>query len=326
MASTFADLSHHQEDVTAAVDVDLAAYAAAGHDRVAFKATQGLGYTDPRFAAWWRAAGALGLARVAYHFAEAENPGLAEFDAFLAAVARAGGVGPRDRLCLDIEDDDSARSRERADAYCSEFTRRAVARGHPYGLVYSGRWYAEPANIRPDDLAPGWRQLWLSDYGPADDSAIRLPAGWVRAQVVARQYGSAVRVAGVRNPCDASRVLADWLGGTGPAPTRVEDLSTVDKPTQDYLDKQFAGIRDALGAGLGVQMYGDDPDPARDSGTHPNNLRQIRKEVGLLRAQVAAQQAVLAQVAGGAGANPAELASVFEAALRAAFAALGKHA
>jgi len=44
----FADLSHHQ------ADVDLPAYARAGHDRVFFKATQGTTDTDPAFAARWR--------------------------------------------------------------------------------------------------------------------------------------------------------------------------------------------------------------------------------------------------------------------------------
>lgn len=266
---SFADLSHHQEDVTAATDVDLAAYAHAGHDRIAVKATQGLSFVDPRFTGWWRAAARLGLARVAYHFAQAAQSGAAEFDYFLAAVTAAGGLGPRDALCLDIEDDGSATARARADAYCKEFTARAVARGHPTGLVYTGRWYAEPNNIRADDVAAGWRRLWISDYGSRPDAQIRLPTGWTRGQVAARQFGSSIRVAGVRNPCDYSRVLIDWLTDTPPP-------SEDDMPSADELRTI---IRDEVGKAIYLVLYGDNRDETKDKQTHADNLQRLRRDL-----------------------------------------------
>ena len=121
---TFADISHHQSVV------DLNAYAAAGHDRVFLKATQGLSYVDPTFTARWRQAGALGLARGAYHFAEADNDGGAEFDHFLSVVLAADAIGERDILCLDAED---TAHTSRAAAHAAQFTACAVVRGYPTG-------------------------------------------------------------------------------------------------------------------------------------------------------------------------------------------------
>jgi GH25 family lysozyme M1 (1,4-beta-N-acetylmuramidase) len=202
VAIGFADLSHYQ------AGVDLGAYARVGYDRVFLKATQGDDGVDPTFGARWREAGELGLARCAYHFAEAEDDGAADFDHFIAVVNAAGGLGPADLLCLDSEDSPNI---GRADEHAREFTNRAAARGHPNGCLYTGRWFADPANLRPDDLAPGWRRLWISYYGTAADDAIPLPAGWTRDQVIARQYTDRATVAGVSGLCDANRVLKEWI-------------------------------------------------------------------------------------------------------------------
>jgi lysozyme len=175
---------------------------------VFFKATQGTAGVDPMFVARWRAAGALGLARGAYHYAESADNGALDFDHFIGVVIGAGKVTDRDVLCLDSEDTAAA---ARADEHAREFTARAEARGFPEGCLYTGRWYADPANLRPDDLAPGWRRLWVSDYGTAADSAVELPAGWSRDQVFIRQYTDAETIAGIAGPCDANRVLKEWI-------------------------------------------------------------------------------------------------------------------
>jgi hypothetical protein len=182
-------------------------------------------------------------------------------------------VGGRDTLCLDIEDDDSARARQRADQYCKEFTARAAQRGHPTGIVYTGRWYAEPNNIRPDDIAAGWRQLWISDYGNAADAAIKLPSGWTRGQVVARQFGSSVRVAGVRTPCDYSRVLRDWLSNL---PVRPPHDPEDDMPSADEIRSI---VRDEVGKALYLVLYGDNRDDAKDKQTHADNLQRLRQDL-----------------------------------------------
>jgi lysozyme len=238
MTVSFADLSHHQ------ATVDLAAYARAGHDRVVLKATQGVAgierYVDPTFAARWRVAGQLGLARGAYHFAETEGTGAAEWTFFAGVVRAAGGFGPRDFAVLDAEDNDSATAIRRADEFCAEFTDAAAADHCPTGLLYTGRWYAEPTNLRPDDLQPGWRRLWLADYTPGQpDTQAELPAGWTPAQLAGRQHTDQANVAGITGGCDYSRVINDWLGSRPPE----EDDMTPDEAKaafREVLQGRFA--------------------------------------------------------------------------------------
>lgn len=208
----FADLSSYQ------AGADLAAYAAAGHDRVLLKATEGTGYTNPHFAGWWAAAGRLGLARGAYHYAK-PSAGRAPADEvrhFLAAVQAAGGLGPRDWLCLDVED--PAAKASSGGRHAADLAAALADAGHPAGLIYTGTWWARPAGLTAATLPPGWRRLHLADYGRGADDAVPLPPGWDRGQVVARQYTSGARQAGIPGGSDRSRVLRDWL----PIPTTVE--------------------------------------------------------------------------------------------------------
>jgi GH25 family lysozyme M1 (1,4-beta-N-acetylmuramidase) len=202
----FADVSHYQSAV------DLAAYADAGYTRIALKATEGTGYTDPTFAARWREAGGLGLHRVAYHFLRTLTSGGAQFDRLLTVVNAAGGLAPGDVLCADAEDvgyggnDESRVARIARAAACTiEFTGRALVTGHPAGWIYTGRWYANPARITAAQHPAGWRHLWISDTTPAE---VELPAGWVREQVVAVQYTDHANLTGIPGT-DASFYLGD---------------------------------------------------------------------------------------------------------------------
>lgn len=262
---TFADISHHQGVV------DLAAYARAGHDRIVLKATEGKGFTDSRFAANWKAAGKLGLARVAYSYAEAQDNGADDFDHLLAVVESVGGLGPRDILCLDVEDvDDGSKDYSRAQFHVREFTNRAAARGFGEGWLYTGRWYANPAHVDPTDCAPGWRKLWLSHYDQSvPDDQILLPAGWTRDQVVARQFTSTATVAGVTGPCDYSRLFVDWIHSGGTTTTTTEE---------DELMGAKEDIIEAVHNDVVTVLRGDDPDP-KTGETHPANLGNILKTV-----------------------------------------------
>ena len=252
MAIPFIDLSHYQ------ATVDLAAYAAAGYDRVFLKATQGTGYTDPTFADRWQLAAELGLARGAYHFAEAGDSGAADFDHFIAVIEAAGGLGPRDLLCLDSED---TAATSRADEHAREFTGRAADRGYPDGCLYTGRWYAEPADLRPDDLVPGWRRLWISDYRTAvPDDQIVLPMGWTRDQVIARQYTSTATISGVAGLCDANRVLKEWtMSATGPEHWDAADERVI----RALIDERLEGWLAALAQGQLNSTTGGDTGAAR---------------------------------------------------------------
>jgi GH25 family lysozyme M1 (1,4-beta-N-acetylmuramidase) len=225
MAVLFADLSHHQ------TGVDLAAYQRAGHDRVCIKATGGavdgtLRYVDPAFADRWRTAGDLGLHRIAYHYARNNNPGADELAWCLDRVNAAGGLRTGDVLCYDQEDTlpggpGLARQRTR------EFVGAAVQAGTGTGWIYSGKWYLDPAGLRAADLPAGWQRLWISDYTPGQaDTQIEVPAGWSRAQFVARQFTDQAAVPGVSGGCDYSRVLIEWIN-TGDDSMSAAEVATL---------------------------------------------------------------------------------------------------
>lgn len=207
--TSYADLSHHQS-------VDLAAYFA-GHDRVALKVTEGTAFVDPTFAERYRVAVQLGRPVQLYHYDRARFDGAEQADFFLATIRAAGGprLWPLDLMCLDSEDTNNPAG---ADVSAGRFTNRLGGLGYP-GSAYTGVWFANPYGITASVLHPRWRWLWLSDYTAAHaDGSMPLPAGWTRAQVLARQFTDRATVAGVESTCDYSRVLADWLH-TAPPPT-----------------------------------------------------------------------------------------------------------
>jgi lysozyme len=214
--SAFADLSHHNL-------ADLRFYAP-GHDRVVLKATEGTGYLDPTFTSRWRQAGELGLARVAYHYLRNRYSGADQWKWFLSRVAGAGRPGIRDWVCLDTEDTDTP---ARAAACSQEFVAAAAAAGYHDGLVYTGKWYADPNRVTASLFPSGWRRLWLSDYTAGQpDGAVEVPSGWTGGQIVARQFTDKASVPGVQGGCDYSRVLRDWLSTT---PTPEDDMPTPDQ-------------------------------------------------------------------------------------------------
>lgn len=205
MAEQFADLSHHQATFTPA------AYKAAGHKTVALKATEGTGYTDPTFTARWKAAGGAGLHRVAYNYSRAMFSGADEFDHLLGVVQAAGGLGPQDLLCQDVEDTNYPAG---AAANARQFGARALARGYPTGLVYTGVWYATPNRVTPGLYPPGWRNLWIADYTASHaDATVPLPTGWTRGQCFARQFTDKANVGGIGSS-DYSRLLTAWPNTT----------------------------------------------------------------------------------------------------------------
>lgn len=274
--TAFADISHYQT-------VDLAAYQRGGYDRICMKATGGaldgtLRFADSTFAARWRQAGQLGLARVAYHFARNNNTGGDEFAWCWSQIQAAGGMTSRDVLCYDQEDNRPGMTVWAAQR-AREFTAAAVRAGVTGGWIYSGCWYLNPAGLTAAMLPAGWRQLWISDYTAGQaDAAIEVPSGWTRAQIVARQYTDNTSYPGIPAPCDGNRVLREWL--------ETYDM-TMDPDTKTYLDGQFTALKNAMQ----VTWYGDDKDDTKDLGTHPFNLQAI----------VTAQQAQARQLAALAG-------------------------
>lgn len=220
-APEFADLASYQRGT------DLAAYRAGGHHRVGLKATQGATYVTPDFAGWWRQAPGLGLARVAYHFADGADVG-AQAAHFLGAV---GPRGPRDRLAVDAEwpDRPTAADGRRIAALIAEIANRG---GTP-GMVYGSPYWLTAAGLLPAMLPPDWRWLWIAHYGVTEPA---VPAGWSRGQILAWQFTDRAPTAGVPAPCDRSRVLREWL-------TTGDDMPTAAELVDELERRVLAGMR-----------------------------------------------------------------------------------
>ena len=197
LLDSFADISHHQ------TEVDLVAYKNAGHDRIALKATEGESFKDPEFVDRWKQAKDLKLKRVCYHFLRNAYSGVKQADFFLKTVMEAGEILPTDEFALDTEDE---KTPALAKTCSVNFTNRMAASSYKSGLVYSGKYYLDPAKLSADSFPIGWRNLWISDYS----GVLEIPNGWKLDQIVARQYGSKISVAGLGS-VDYSLILKEWL-------------------------------------------------------------------------------------------------------------------
>lgn len=225
------DISHHQEDSAPnRIDVDLSAVKRGGIGRIGLKATQGTTMVDPWFERWYRLAHQLGMATVPYHYAVDSDDPAADFAHFQSVVNHAGGLRPGiapdgwpwDFPCLDNEDNPNI---GRAEAFTRGWGRAAVAAGWTDGCLYTGRWFGEPAHLSADDLPPGWRWLWLSDYrAGTPDAQILLPTGWDRGRVFSRQYTDNERIVGINGPVDASHLGDAIFQGQGEQDVTAEDV------------------------------------------------------------------------------------------------------
>lgn len=155
------DLSHHNADPDFAL-----ARTDGGIAGVIHKATQGLAYADPTYAARETAATAEGLLWGAYHFGTGSD-GVQQAEHFLDVVQPAAGT----LLILDIEANQQGPSMtlEEARAFVTH-VQEATGR---WPGVYSGHYIKDLLGTTIDPvLANCW--FWLSQYGP---TAV-VPACW----------------------------------------------------------------------------------------------------------------------------------------------------
>ncbi len=123
--------------------VDWKKVAAAGHKFAFIKATEGVGFVDPRFHENWKACQAAGMIRGAYHFARVSRPidmdAVAEAEHFSTTV---GKLGPGDLpLVLDIEWDKRAKGIKPKEIvrWCGNFLETVHRLSKKKPIVYTGR-------------------------------------------------------------------------------------------------------------------------------------------------------------------------------------------
>jgi GH25 family lysozyme M1 (1,4-beta-N-acetylmuramidase) len=126
------DVSHYQSTI------DWAKVKSHGAEFAMAKATEGVSYKDPSFAANWKGMKAAGIkVRGAYHFGHPNDNTKAQVDYFLGMV---GSTGAGDFLVLDIESADK-QSPTRVAEFSSEFVKLVHNHTKRPVFVYTGEWF-----------------------------------------------------------------------------------------------------------------------------------------------------------------------------------------
>lgn len=182
--------------------IDFGAMKRSGIFGVWLKVTEGPGFVDATFHDRARAARAAGLHAGGYHFARPMRSGVVAQAHYF--VSHLGNVQRRDlRPVLDLETNDDGLTPTELHAWARQFLAHVHVATKVRGLTYSG-----PAFI----LGQGWPHtfgtgagLWLAEYGPNDgnEHPPHVPRPW--RKIVAHQYTSVGRVAGVVGHVDLSR-------------------------------------------------------------------------------------------------------------------------
>ncbi|MBO3748448.1 hypothetical protein J5X84_20425 [Streptosporangiaceae bacterium NEAU-GS5] len=167
-------------------DVDWESAAGSGAAFAYVQATEGANYVNPRFAAQFNGAGAAGLIRGAYHFAQPhESTGAKQADYFVAHGGRWTNDGTTLPGVLDLEDNpykakngkDSCYglTQDEEVAWITDFTRRYRARTGRDAIIYTTTsWWQ---TCTGDSKAFGHNPLWLASWAAKPGT---LPASWKR--------------------------------------------------------------------------------------------------------------------------------------------------
>jgi GH25 family lysozyme M1 (1,4-beta-N-acetylmuramidase) len=195
--------------------VDFRKVRAAGYYGVWHKVSEGVHFTDPDWHGRADAARMIGLHVGGYHFARpgASSPG--EQARFFCSLL--GTVHRRDlHPVLDLEDAGGLSSAS-LHTWATSFLSHVHERTGVKALTYTGPAFVSERNwTKTFGTGAG---IWLAEYGPNDgtDHGPHPPKPW--HQVVAHQYTSVGKVAGIKGNVDLShararrRVLAHGLRG-----------------------------------------------------------------------------------------------------------------
>jgi GH25 family lysozyme M1 (1,4-beta-N-acetylmuramidase) len=187
------DVSHHQGKID---------WTAVRGNRMSFafiKASEGIGYRDPRVAENWKGATEAGIPVGFYHFARVHNNPGEEARWFASVVAQRATGLPH---VLDIEDASVSRKKAMTPDDLVEWVLAWLKEAHTVTgkpcMIYSGAYFIN------ERLAPGKRSrslnsypLWVAHYGVTTPR--RNPI-WGRWTVF--QYTDKGRVSGIRGPVD----------------------------------------------------------------------------------------------------------------------------
>jgi lysozyme len=178
------DVSDHQGTV------DWNAVQQAGKVFVFIKATDGITWTDPDFAANWSGAEAAGLLRGAYHFYETDDDPTAQAQNFLNAVQLAPGDLPP---VVDIERFDTGGTASQTVKDLQTWLDVVEQATGRTPIIYTSHGFWNSLGTSAFGLYP----LWIAEYGVQSPT---LPAGW--ASWTFWQFSESGTVAGISGSVD----------------------------------------------------------------------------------------------------------------------------
>lgn len=185
MTPIVVDLSHHN------TLHDFAAAKAAGIVGVIHKATQGIGYSDPMYAARRKLATDAGLMWGAYAFNSGE-PVSKQVDSFFAHAE------PDERTLMALDFEDNPHSQMTV-TQARQFLTLADDRLGRKCWIYSGNRIKDLLGNKVDAFF-GLHPLWLAQYGPV----AKLQPSWTRYSLW--QYGEHGSVPGIGGAVDVNFV------------------------------------------------------------------------------------------------------------------------
>jgi lysozyme len=178
------DVSDHQGTV------DWNAVRQAGKLFAFIKATDGITYTDPDFAANWSGARAAGLLRGAYHFYETDDDPTAQAKNFLSAVQLQPGDLPP---VVDIERLDAGGTASQTVQDLQTWLDAVEQATGRVPIIYTDHGFWNSLGTS----AFGRYPLWIAEYGVDSPT---LPAGWTSWTLW--QYSETGTVSGVTGSVD----------------------------------------------------------------------------------------------------------------------------
>jgi lysozyme len=165
----------------------------AGYTFAFCKATEGLTFKDPRFAANWSGMKAVGLIRGAYHFGRPGKDPVAQADFFVNTVRPVSGDL---QLVLDLEATDG-KTPAQVWAWTQAFHGRVKSRTGRPGIIYTGYYFWRDSVGNPTNNLNC--PLWLAYWGTGNPDDF-VPQAWSKWSFW--QYSSTGSVPGISGNVD----------------------------------------------------------------------------------------------------------------------------
>ncbi len=199
MLDAVIDISHHNGTA-----LNFSAAAGAGIAGVIQKATQGLTFRDPTYAANHAAILGAGLLFGSFHFGTGDDP-LAQADFYLQTV----GPQPGELLALDLETNTTPGQATMTPAQARAFVTRVQAQVGKWPALYGGDYLR--SQVGQGDPVLANCPLWFADYRAAP----QFPPGWASFSLWQHTDGmhgpAPVAVTGVGH-CDREQFNGDATG------------------------------------------------------------------------------------------------------------------